>query len=143
MRSDTPHGGLLFRVQAADGRGPWRPGLSKHWIDRESDQRFPEDWINAFGLENILSRIPKGSLAGCACRAFDGLFRWFTPTERKRLDAMGYKPVALYPDKIIAENSDQVVFVRRLPFNQAAVVLAWENPDLEAPLRCLKPPRAA
>ena len=28
----------LYRVQAADGRGPWRPGLSKHWSDNDSDR---------------------------------------------------------------------------------------------------------
>lgn len=113
----------LFRVQAADGRGPWRPGLSHHWTD-ENRQKFQTDILTAFGL-NWKERIPPGMHVGCACRTLDGLLDWFTPLEQRRLEAMGYAPVTFLADRILAENREQVIFARRDPLNVAVVALKW------------------
>jgi hypothetical protein len=114
----------LFRVQAADGRGPWRPGLSQYWVDHDSDQRMPPPVQDAFGLE-WRKRIPRGWHCGCACRTLDKLLAWFTPVERQRLEVMGYRPVVILADKIIEENADQVIFARRDPLNVAVIPIAW------------------
>lgn len=125
-------GVMVYRVQAADGRGPWRPGLSRYWVDKESDRPLPIDVITAFGLD-WRERIPLRWHVGCACRTMDGLMEWFTPRERGNLDCMGYKPVSLVADRIIAENADQVIFVRRDPLTRA-IALPWPVLQLEAVL---------
>ena len=113
----------LYRVQASDGRGPWRPGLSQHWVDENRTKR-QASILEAFGT-SFLSKIPQGWHAGCACRTLEGLMGWFTKPERERLAAMGYSPVAIYPDKIIEENEDQVVFACKMPLMVCALILPW------------------
>ena len=115
---------VLYRVQAADGRGPWRPGLSKHWIDNDSERPLQADVISAFGVD-WLKEIPRVWYAGCACRTLAGLVAWFTSVEQIRLAEMGYSPVKLWPDKIIAENTDQVVFACKIPLAFCAIALPW------------------
>ena len=114
----------LYRVQSVDGRGPWRPGLSKYWIDKDSDLPLPLDCISAFGMD-WLKKIPKGWHIGCACRTLSGLMAWFTPVERSRLAAMGFIPVRVFPDKIIAENEDQVLFASKNPLAFCTISLTW------------------
>lgn len=113
----------LYRVQAADGRGPWRPGLSHHWTD-ENRTKLQAGIVDAFGLD-WLKEIPQGWHAGCACRTLAGLMEWFTPPEQNRLAAMGYVPVKVYPDKILAENEDQVVFACKSPLALCSISLTW------------------
>ena len=116
----------LYRVQAADGRGPWRPGLSRHWVDGDSTKPLKLDIIAAFGLE-WRSRVPRGWASGCACRSLSALLDWFTPTEMARLAFMGYEPICFIPDKIIAENEDQVIFARKIPLTQEIERLSWPS----------------
>ena len=132
---------LVYRVQGADGRGPWRPGLSRYWSDPYAN-KTQADVVTAFGLE-WKKEIPKGWHCGCACRSFYELLEWFTPPERHRLDAMGYKPAAMYADRIIREDKDQVLFARRLPLSEAAVVIEWHGQRLIESLKSLKEPSVA
>lgn len=113
----------LYRVQAADGRGPWRPGFSAHWADANREN-FQADIVSAFGT-GWLKKLPHKWHAGCACRTLDGLLKWFTTLEQSRLESMGYAPVAILVDLILAENEDQVVFARRDPLSENVVQLAW------------------
>lgn len=116
--------GQLYRVQAVDGRGPWRPGLSRHWIDHESDKPLKPDVIASFGF-NWRRKIPNGWTAGCACRSLPALLDWFTRTEMARLQFMGYTPIAFMPDKIIAEDEHQVIFARKFPLAVQIERLCW------------------
>jgi hypothetical protein len=116
----------VYRVQAQDGRGPWRPGFSKYWIDEDSQRPLQLDVVTAFGLV-WLNKIPRGWSAGCGCRTIDALFKWFTPTEQRRLADFGYTPVLITADKIIEENADQVIFARRRPFNESVIVMKWQH----------------
>lgn len=84
------------------------------------------DIIAAFGLR-WQSKIPRGWTSGCACRSLEQLRGWFTPVEIERLGAMGYQPVCFMPDKIIAENEDQVIFARRRPLTEGIEQLTWET----------------
>jgi hypothetical protein len=113
----------VYRVQAGDGRGPWRPGFSWHWVD-DNRTKLQTDILAAFG-KGWLAQIPQGWHSGCACRTLDGLMEWFTTLEQQRLDDFGFTPVELRVDKIIVENSDQVVFARRLPLNRDVTILQW------------------
>lgn len=130
----------VYRVQAADGRGPWRPGMSHLWHD-EAKTYLPDSIVDAFGLD-WRNEIPHGWACGCACRSLDGLLKWFTPLERNRLDRMGYTPVRLRADKIIRENADQVIFARREPLTVGAAVMPWCDHDWNNeginPTHCLK-----
>ncbi|MGH9697980.1 MAG: hypothetical protein ACRD52_00805 [Candidatus Acidiferrales bacterium] len=117
----------MYRVQAIDGRGPWRPGFSKHWIDESSDRPLQADVLSAFGLD-WRDEIPRGFAAGCACRSYDALLNWFTPIEQARLLSLGYKPVRFKADAIIRENEDQVIFAKRARLHEAVEVLEWPQP---------------
>lgn len=124
MRRDSPTlKSTLYRVQAADGRGPWRPGLSRFWAD-ENRTKFPVDIVAAFGSA-WREEIPYGWHCGCACRTLEGLLEWFTPLEQHRLETFGYRPVTILADKIIRENADQVIFARRDPLTVGAINLQW------------------
>ncbi len=122
---------VVFRVQAADGRGPWRPGLSKFWADPERTY-LPADVLTAFAGTDWMARIPYGWHMGCACRSIERLLAWFTPMERGILEKVGYNPVALQVDRIIAENEDQLVFARRNPMNYGAIIRMPWRIDAEA-----------
>jgi len=116
----------IYRVQASDGRGPWRPGLSHHWVEDNSEERLLRhpSVLSEFGTQ-WLSEIPEGWHSGCACRSIDALLAWFTPLEMQRLESMGYEPVSLEAERIIRESKDQLVFTRRLPLNSGALLLPW------------------
>lgn len=116
----------LYRVQAADGRGPWRPGLSKYWVEDDSEERLKRhpDILTAFGWK-WRAEIPYGWACGCACRSLEALMSWFTPLERQRLESMGYAPVALMADKIIRESAEQVLFARRDALHVNVAPLSW------------------
>ena len=116
--------GQLYRVQTDDGRGPWRPGLSKHWIDTESDKPLYPDVVSAFGLE-WRSKIPKGWHCGCACRSLYQLLSWFTRKEQATLAKLGYYVVCFKPDKIIAEDEYQVIFARKKPLTDDVQLIGW------------------
>ena len=75
----------------------------------------------------VFRRIPRGWYAGCACRSMEHLRAWFTAIEEHRLEQMGYTPVILTADKILAENEDQVVFARREPLNRGVIALPWRQ----------------
>ena len=114
----------LYRMQSTlDGRGPYRPGLTKHWVDRESHRPVPTDVLTAFGLE-WKSDIPKGWYCGCACRSLETLLQWFTAVELQRLSEMGYSVVEFNADKIVREDGMQVIFAKRLPLTDGVKVIS-------------------
>jgi len=102
---------IVYRVQAIDGRGPWRPGFSHVWVD---DIAKPPAWIEEFNVRAVL-RAANGDVTGCACRSLDQLRRWFTQDELNRLRVLGYFVVRLEVDRILAESKHQVVFARKQP----------------------------
>lgn len=113
----------VFRIQDAEGRGPFKPGFSKYWIDADPPSGDMPDLMTAFG-NDWLCDIPPLMYAGTACRSVETLLRWFSPLERERLKEMGYSVVSLRADRIIRENDDQLIFARHFPHNVGAVVIA-------------------
>lgn len=116
---------VVFRVQASDGRGPWRPGWSETWIEGDA----PADRLmeNLIDLVPVPSALPQGFVYGSACRSLDALMRWFTPLERQRLAGFGFHPVRLNADVVVAESKWQMVIGRRRPFNEGATRLRWPS----------------
>jgi hypothetical protein len=117
---------MAYRVQAADGRGPWRPGFNHTWIDGNA----PADRL----IETVFDLVPMGQLQnlspllhwGSACRSLDSLMHWFTPVERTRLQGLGFYPVQLSIDIVLAESPWQLVIGRKLPFNKGVMRRRWE-----------------
>lgn len=108
----APH--LVFRVQDADGRGPFKPGFSATWADDVRDfSMLP--WFQEFGLY-ILERAPPDVVYfGSACRTEAQLRKWFSDAELNRLFLSGHRVVQIEADAILAESAIQLVFGCRKP----------------------------
>lgn len=117
----------VYRVQAADGRGPWRPGWSHVWIDEDAHVgMLTETIIDLLPLETLRA-LPRDRHYGTACRTVDQLARWFTPVERMRLADFGYFPVAIDVDAVLAESDRQLVFARRRALDSGVTRLSWSR----------------
>lgn len=111
----------VFRVQDADGRGPFKPGFTATWLDDVRD----------FSLPSVIQEFPKvirliqekPGHYGCACRDEEQLRRWFTPAELVRLQILGYRVVSMEADEVLAESANQLVFRRSRPLNEDAEVV--------------------
>lgn len=112
----------VYRVQDAEGRGPFRPGLSAQWSDHHGPVRPPPyfdlwpDWRRL---------VPGGWWYGSAVEAVPQLDPWFTGPERDRLAALGFRLVALDRAFIAARDPAQVLIARKRPFTAGCRVLAW------------------
>lgn len=118
---------IAYRVQGADGRGPWRPGFSHVWLDGDA----PADRLTETLMDLLppaaLATLPRTMMYGCACRSLDALLRWFTPLERERLQSLGFYPVRLNADVVLAESPWQMVIGRARPFAEGATRLRWHD----------------
>lgn len=117
---------IVYRVQDADGRGPFRPGFSKVWMD---ERFFPgmgplPTWMEEFGVDNIVRRC-RGRHIGSAVMKLTDLGRWFSPTERRRLKFHKFNVVSIEADEILAESKNQVVFASVVPLSEASRLLPW------------------
>lgn len=115
----------VYRVQDADGRGPFRPGMSSRWVD-DNDILPPPTWMAEFGPDVMKDRRPDEFVA-CAVADLAQLSRWFSATEMPRLRALGYRLVALNVDRILAQSSNQIVFARRRPLNSGVTILRFPD----------------
>jgi hypothetical protein len=116
---------VVFRVQAADGRGPWRPGWSQVWIDGEAPAgRLTETVMDLMPVHELL-RLPPSMMYGSACRTLPALLEWFTPRECQRLMRLGFHPVRLNADVVLAESRWQILIGRYRPFHDGATRLRW------------------
>jgi hypothetical protein len=114
---------LVYRIQDAEGRGPFRPGFSSTWLDAARHCEFPS-WLEEFGWCIPADLQAQGWHFGSACRSVEGIKQWFSRTERRRLERFGYSLVALKPDRILAESERQLVIARRLPLADGAIIAA-------------------
>lgn len=105
----------LYRIQDLEGRGPWRPGFSRLWVDPDGPP-LPDPYFVELGwpLDEVGSHFTRGWHGGTACISKRQLRRWFTEKELGRLYRLGYSMVKFTPDRIIAETPTQVVFENRL-----------------------------
>lgn len=111
----------VFRIQDADGRGPYKPGFSHVWCD-DFGAPPPPTWMHEF--PSVLRRMnDETAHYGTACRSIEQLRKWFTPTELCRLQLLGYHLVVMEVDRVLAESKNQLVFARRKPLNTDIDVL--------------------
>jgi hypothetical protein len=115
----------VYRIQAADGRGPFRPGLTKYWIDVLHAPR-PMPIQDAFGFFWI-EELRAGWMYGCGCLSLDELVKWFSPNECAALKDMGYFPAVIEADEIVRNREgEQVIFGCKKPFSKIAKKLTWD-----------------
>ena len=117
----------VYRIQASDGRGPFRPGLSKYWCDynhmppathKAVQEEFGSEW---------LKECKPGWMYGSACLSLEQLATWFSRKERETLQIMGYHPVALEPDTILRRGMEQLIIGCKKNFAQVAEKLSWND----------------
>lgn len=117
----------VFRVQDTDGRGPFKPGFSKNWADEQfapGIKALPT-MMEEFGWDLIEREGRAGEHFGTAVRSVDRLNAWFSPTEQRKLEALGFSIVSLIPGRILAESENQLIFARKAPLRCGVIILPW------------------
>jgi hypothetical protein len=117
----------VYRVQDAEGRGPFRPGVPAVWADEFFAPGMDEmpSWMEEFGADLINRKGLPGEYFGTAVRLLGHLRKWFSCAEMARLDALGYRPVCLTIQRILAESGNQLIFARRAPLAKGALLVPW------------------
>ena len=119
----------VLRVQDREGRGPFRPGMTKRWADKSKTTYLPA-FADEFGVE-IFKEIDglfarRGGWFGCAVANLECLHRWFTLRERLRLAHLRYEVVQIVVDEILRESPNQIVFWRKAPLTSGVMVTPWD-----------------
>ena len=114
----------VYRIQDADGRGPFKPGLSDAWADADGEDlpSIIEEWGLSWQRD-----IPRGWHAGCAVPTLAMVGRWFSPSECSRLDQLGYRPVALLGCRVIRSSEHQLLIIRKAPLRRAVIAVPWPH----------------
>lgn len=120
----------VYRIQSAEGRGPFQPGLTRRWLQPRPDHALLVPWMDEFGMERVLASVTPGRHVGCACMSLEGLRRWFSGQEYLTLLRMGFAAVRLEVDRVVAQSEIQVVFERRRPLKEGARVLRLYEPGM-------------
>ena len=116
---------IVFRIQDEEGRGPWRPGFSKTWVEPREDHEHLAPWNVEFGP--VHKKALWGASTGCGCRTIEQLQRWFTRSEYQTLLEHGYHAVKMDVGRILAESDIQCVFSRAAPLSEDVIPFdLWE-----------------
>ena len=108
----------IYRIQDKDGRGPWKPGFSRTWIEDRPDHDNLTPW--PFEFPGVGVHLSRGMHNGCATRTIEQLKRWFTESEYRTLLQHGYQAVKMTATRILAESEIQCVFERSTPLRKNA-----------------------
>lgn len=105
----------VLRYQDRSGRGPFQPGLTVRWADRDgkSPPTAFEDFPQLVGMLPKLHE--KWMHVGFACIGLDGIAAYFTETERAKLDALGFRLHRAPASAVILQAPTQVVFAHHRP----------------------------
>ena len=113
----------VYRVQDAEGRGPYRPGMSGRWCDPGHEARNPAVWDETGPA--AVETLPRGRHAGCGFLTLGALAAWFTGPELSALERLGYGVVRLPGATIHARGGLQVMFWRDRPHTAGAKPVPW------------------
>ena len=109
-------GQVVYRIQDANGSGPFKPGFRRVWSDDSGPARPPAELLGKIALTT-----PRETWLGSAVRSRAQLRLWFTRSEERRLKRLGYQVVALEADEILAENEHEVIIERARRFNEGII----------------------
>lgn len=110
----------FYRLQDIDGRGPYRPGFSRVWVDNTDvcppppiQMEFPEFY------DTCLEHAKAGNHVGCAVPSELGLKHWFSTNELRRLACLGFYAVQLPKSaKVLFQSENQIVFSWHRPLSK-------------------------
>lgn len=123
----------VYRVQDAEGRGPFRPGFSHWWVEERPDHDNLVPWMQQFGHDAIpRTGWPFGKHFGCACRTLGQLRRWFTASEYTTLQRFGFQAVSMEADRVLHESEIQLLFQRAKPLRADVSPVDLYGPNVEA-----------
>lgn len=110
---------MLLRVQDKSGRGPFRPGFTKQWCEYNHSlpslfEEFPDL------LSKTLPLSHAGMSLGVAVRGWEGIKKWFSGNELKKLEKFGFKVVEVKNYRIVCESEHQLVFAAQYPLTDLA-----------------------
>lgn len=116
----------IYRIQDKDGRGPYKPGFSKHWCNVEARcligaPLFVPYMVEFPDVQNKMNDLFKeqGGHFGCGFRTMQQLHRWFIHEEIQKLLGYDYRVVIIIPDMVLAESENQLVFWCKKPLNKS------------------------
>lgn len=113
----------IYRIQDAEGRGPYKPGWSHVWneyrclIDGANKPVFTDEFPDILNKINLRFDTVGGHF-GCGFKTLEQLHNWFTPSEILKLVAYGYFIVKMDADEIMASSDNQTVFWRKTKLNK-------------------------
>ena len=110
---------IVYRMQDAEGRGPYRPGFSQYWVEDRSDHDNLLTWMQEFARYAIPSR----GYFGCGCRTLEQLRRWFIESEYETLLRYGFQAVEMDVARVLYESEIQLIFQRARPLRIGVEVL--------------------
>lgn len=108
---------IIYRIQDASGRGPFKPGFTATWLKPRADHDNLAPWFVEMGP--VHTKVRKGMACGCGCQTVEQLRRWFSADEYLALLAHGYKAVKLEADRLLGSSATQCVFERAHPLHDA------------------------
>ena len=129
---------VIYRIQDKDGRGPWRPGFSRRWVETRPDHDNLPPWIVEFGPVHL--QVLYGCACGSGCMNLDQLRRWFTESEYRTLLKFGYRAVRMEVGRVLAKSDIQCLFERAKPLSEDVIeVDLYPVPERQEPMRVLSP----
>ena len=114
----------IYRIQGDNGRGPFKPGFTNRWLNREESELIME--FIAPGLH----KTDKYKYTGTGCVSIEQLKKWFNKEEYKFLLKHGYKAVKIKADKITIKTENQCIFLRRKPLYKGCLVFKLYEEEL-------------
>jgi hypothetical protein len=111
----------IYRVQDADGRGPYRPGPAHLWVNWDHEQQRNPTLFGDFSLRDPSRSWHSGF------RTLDQLCAWFGVDERFNLEDLGYSVVTLLADQIILESNRELIFSRIQKLHLGIIQLPWRS----------------
>ena len=106
---------IIYRIQDAEGRGPFKPGVTTKWLQWRPEVIPLIPWPMEFPW--ITMKHLRGYHFGCGCATVVQLQRWISDYEYRILQQLGYNAVKMQVSKIIAQSDIQTVFGRNIPLN--------------------------
>lgn len=114
----------IYRIQDADGRGPYRPGFTHVWQDDEGPVNPPMPVPVIMALR---AAMPRHHHMGFGFVSLEQLRQWFTVPELRKLHVLGYVIAEMGATGILRRDEKQVVFHRRFPFTEGIRVVQLDE----------------
>ena len=120
----------IYRIQDREGRGPYKPGETELWQDKEGEALPP---LPIPAILKFRRSIPKDHHMGFGFQSMEQLRNWFSDGEISRLYYRGFQIVSMGATGILMKDGKQVLFHRRFPFNEGCeAVKPWQIPNFPA-----------